>query len=89
MSQEKVDQYKQNKADRKNWKKEQTKKKVLGWVATIAVVALVVVALVFIFRKDYSTVNTGSSVYDDVVLADMLGYDEGSSLTTILGDRVE
>lgn len=85
MSQAKVDQYKQSKGDRKNWKKAQTRQRVRAIIISVACVAALVLILVAIFRPDYSNINTGSSKYDDAALSSIVGY-QGITLTDAVSE---
>lgn len=83
MSQAKVEQYKKEKKNRKNWKAEQLRKKITRWVISGLCVIAVVVGIVFATKTDYTGINTGASVYDDAALASLLGYD-GVSLSDVI-----
>lgn len=83
MSQAKVEQYKNEKKNRKNWKSEQLKKKVVSWVIACVCVLAVGVGIYFVARPDYSSINTGTSVYDDAALASLVGYN-GISLSDVV-----
>lgn len=85
MSQSKVEQYKQDKANRKNWKAEQRKKKILGWSITgVCVAAIVVLIIIFSGSKSSVSTDLSPSVFDDVAIASLSGYD-GITLSDVLG----
>lgn len=86
MSQAKVEQYKKDKNNRKNWKAEQLKKKILSWVIAGVCVIAITVGVVFATRSDYTGINTGYSVYDDAALASLFGYN-GVSLSDVIANQ--
>lgn len=82
MSQAKVEQRKAEKQNRKNWKAEQKKKKIIGWAIALVCVAVIVVVAVFLSRPDYSMIPKTSTAFDEVAVAQLTGYD-GISLSEI------
>lgn len=81
MSQAKVDAYKNAKVNRKNWKSVRTRNRIIGWTSTVVAIAIIIIVSVFINKKNYDSINTGFSEYDEVALASVLGYD-GISLSS-------
>lgn len=72
MSQQKMDEYKKDKANRKNWKKERNLKRAIGIVAAVVCVALIGVAIYFIANPSYDY----TSKWDDACVAAAVGYTE-------------